>query len=187
MIRYYVDEDLFLLEVTHSRVANPDPSNERNPANPGSPGDPGDPSDQPATAGYDVTLIELPSASAHIAHSPLNSAHGHAHVHESGNTWTCSSKARGRRRRWWWWRWGWRKMDVITRGFRRFCVNKSEREREREGGTKATVDGRRETSLTRCNESNKNYWTLFRYRRKLFRDLLFEEIASSGRRRGKKR
>lgn len=86
MIRYYVDEDLFLLEVTHSRVANPDPSNERNPANPGSPGDPGDPSDQPATAGYDVTLIELPSASAHIAHSPLNSAHGHAHVHESGNT-----------------------------------------------------------------------------------------------------
>ncbi|XP_031364304.1 protein grainyhead isoform X2 [Apis dorsata] len=86
MIRYYVDEDLFLLEVTHSRVPNPDPSNERNPANPGSPGDPGDPSDQPATAGYDVTLIELPSASAHIAHSPLNSAHGHAHVHESGNT-----------------------------------------------------------------------------------------------------
>lgn len=88
MIRYYVDEDLFLLEVTHSRVPNPDPSNERNPANPGSPGDPGDPSDPPATAGYDVTLIELPSASAHIAHSPLNSAHGHAHVHESGNTWT---------------------------------------------------------------------------------------------------
>lgn len=78
-------------------------------------------------------------------------------------------------------------MDVITRGFRRFCVNKSERERKREGETKATVDGRRETSSTRCNESNKNYWTLFRYRRKLFRDLLFEEIASSGRRRGKKR
>lgn len=86
MIRYYVDEDLFLLEVTHSRV-NPDPSNERNPANPGSPGDPGDPGDPPATAGYDVTLIELPSSPAHIAHSPLtNSAHGHAHVHESGNT-----------------------------------------------------------------------------------------------------
>ncbi|XP_060826089.1 protein grainyhead isoform X2 [Bombus pascuorum] len=86
MIRYYVDEDLFLLEVTHSRV-NPDPSNERNPANPGSPGDPGDPGEPPATAGYDVTLIELPSSPAHIAHSPLtNSAHGHAHVHESGNT-----------------------------------------------------------------------------------------------------
>ncbi|XP_033199558.2 grainy head isoform X2 [Bombus vancouverensis nearcticus] len=86
MIRYYVDEDLFLLEVTHSRV-NPDPSNERNPANPGSPGDPGDPGDPPATAGYDVTLIELPSSPTHIAHSPLtNSAHGHAHVHESGNT-----------------------------------------------------------------------------------------------------
>ncbi|KOX77113.1 Protein grainyhead [Melipona quadrifasciata] len=86
MIRYYVDEDLFLLEVTHSRV-NPDPSNERNPANPGSPGDPGDPGDPPATAGYDVTLIELPSSPAHIAHSPLtNSAHGHTHVHETGNT-----------------------------------------------------------------------------------------------------
>ncbi|XP_033356783.1 protein grainyhead isoform X2 [Bombus vosnesenskii] len=86
MIRYYVDEDLFLLEVTHSRI-NPDPSNERNPANPGSPGDPGDPGDPPATAGYDVTLIELPSSPTHIAHSPLtNSAHGHAHVHESGNT-----------------------------------------------------------------------------------------------------
>lgn len=86
MIRYYVDEDLFLLEVSHSRV-NPDPSNERNPNNPGSPGDPGDPGDSPATAGYDVTLIELPSSSAHIAHSPLtNSTHGHAHVHETGNT-----------------------------------------------------------------------------------------------------
>ncbi|XP_076225783.1 grainy head isoform X2 [Nomia melanderi] len=85
MIRYYVDEDLFLLEVSHSRV-NPDPSSERNP-NPGSPGDPGDPGDPPTAAGYDVTLIELPSSQAHIAHSPLtNSAHGHAHVHETGNT-----------------------------------------------------------------------------------------------------
>lgn len=85
MIRYYVDEDLFLLEVSHSRV-NPDPSSERNP-NPGSPGDPGDPGDPPTAAGYDVTLIELPSSPAHIAHSPLtNSAHGHAHVHETGNT-----------------------------------------------------------------------------------------------------
>lgn len=114
MIRYYVDEDLFLLEVTHSRVPNPDPSNERNPANPGSPGDPGDPSDQPATAGYDVTLIELPSASAHIAHSPLNSAHGHAHVHESGNTWTFRAAERSTK-----------KMkkngcNYIVRGFRRF-------------------------------------------------------------------
>ncbi|XP_076667286.1 grainy head isoform X3 [Andrena cerasifolii] len=86
MIRYYVDEDLFLLEVSHSRV-NPDPSNDRNPNNPGSPGDPGDPGDPPATAGYDVTLIELPSSPVHIAHSPLtNSAHGHAHVHDTGNT-----------------------------------------------------------------------------------------------------
>ncbi|KOC59786.1 Protein grainyhead [Habropoda laboriosa] len=87
MIRYYVDEDLFLLEVTHSRV-NPDPSSDRNPANPGSPGDPGDPGEPPTTGGYDVTLIELPSSPvSHIAHSPLtNSAHGHAHVHESGNT-----------------------------------------------------------------------------------------------------
>ncbi|XP_076638400.1 grainy head isoform X3 [Colletes latitarsis] len=86
MIRYYVDEDLFLLEVSHSRV-NPDPSNDRNPNNPGSPGDPGDPGDPPATAGYDVTLIVLPSSPAHIAHSPLaNSAHGHSHVHDNGNT-----------------------------------------------------------------------------------------------------
>ncbi|XP_026669204.1 protein grainyhead isoform X2 [Ceratina calcarata] len=86
MIRYYVDEDLFLLEVTHSRV-NPDPSNDRSQANPGSPGDPGDPGDPPAPTGYDVTLIELPSSPAHIAHSPLtNSTHGHPHVHESGNT-----------------------------------------------------------------------------------------------------
>ncbi|XP_054010434.1 protein grainyhead isoform X1 [Hylaeus anthracinus] len=86
MIRYYVDEDLFLLEVSHSRV-NPDPSNDRNPNNPGSPGDPGDPGDPPTTAGYDVTLIELPSSPTHMAHSPLaNSAHGHSHVHDNGNT-----------------------------------------------------------------------------------------------------
>lgn len=82
MIRYYVDEDLFLLEVSHSRI-NPDPSGDRN--NPGSPGDPNDPGDPPATAGYDVTLIELPSS--HLPHSPLaNSAHAHTHVHDNGNT-----------------------------------------------------------------------------------------------------
>lgn len=85
MIRYYVDEDLFLLEVSHSRI-NPDPS-DRNSNNPGSPGDPSDPGDPPATAGYDVTLIELPSSPVHLPHSPLaNSTHTHAHVHDNGNT-----------------------------------------------------------------------------------------------------
>lgn len=84
MIRYYVDEDLFLLEVSHSRI-NPDPSADHNPNNPGSPGDPSDPGDPPA--GYDVTLIELPSSSSHLPHSPLaNSAHAHTHVHDNGNT-----------------------------------------------------------------------------------------------------
>lgn len=82
MIRYYVDEDLFLLEVSHSRI-NPD--NERNPNNPGSPGDPSDPGDSPA--GYDVTLIELPSSPPHLPHSPLaNSTHAHVHVHDNSNT-----------------------------------------------------------------------------------------------------
>lgn len=84
MIRYYVDEDLFLLEVSHSRI-NPD--NERNPNNPGSPGDPGDPRDPPV--GYDVTLIELPSSSPHLPHSPLaNSTLAHVHVHDNSNTWS---------------------------------------------------------------------------------------------------
>ena len=32
-------------------------------------------------------------------------------------------------------------MDVITRGFRRFCVNKSEREREREGQRQPSMVG----------------------------------------------
>lgn len=84
MIRYYVDEDLFLLEVSHSRI-NPEPGSERNPNNPGSPGDPGDPGDPPA--GYDVTLIELPSSHSHLPHSPLaNSTHTHVHVHDNSNT-----------------------------------------------------------------------------------------------------
>jgi len=87
MIRYYVDEDLFLLEVSHSRINPADPSADRNPNNPGSPGDPGDPGDPPTTAGYDVTLIELPSSPPHLPHSPLaNSTHSHAHVHDNGNT-----------------------------------------------------------------------------------------------------
>lgn len=86
MIRYYVDEDLFLLEVSHSRI-NPD--SERN--NPGSPGDPGDPGDPPA--GYDVTLIELPSSPPHLPHSPLaNSTHAHVHVHDNSNTWIRTDK-----------------------------------------------------------------------------------------------
>ncbi|XP_036148573.1 protein grainyhead isoform X2 [Monomorium pharaonis] len=80
MIRYYVDEDLFLLEVSHSRI-NPEPGSERN--NPDSP-DPGDPGDH--SVGYDVTLIELPSP-PHLPHSPLaNSTHGHVHVHDNSNT-----------------------------------------------------------------------------------------------------
>ncbi|KAL6421886.1 hypothetical protein ACFW04_010794 [Cataglyphis niger] len=82
MIRYYVDEDLFLLEVSHSRI-NPDPGSERNP---NSPGDPGDPGDSPSTAGYDVTLIEL-SHPPPLPHSPLaNSTHAHAHIHDNSNT-----------------------------------------------------------------------------------------------------
>ncbi|XP_011872603.1 PREDICTED: protein grainyhead [Vollenhovia emeryi] len=79
MMRYYVDEDFFLLEVSHSRI-NQD--SERNLNNPGSPGDPSDPGDSPA--GYDVTLIELPTSSSH---SPLaNSTHAHGHVHDNSNT-----------------------------------------------------------------------------------------------------
>lgn len=82
MIRYYVDEDMFLLEVSHSRI-NSDPNVDRNPNNPGSPGDPSDPGDPPSTAAYDVTLIELPR----LAHSPLpNSTHAHTHVHDNSNT-----------------------------------------------------------------------------------------------------
>lgn len=85
MIRYYVDEDLFLLEVSHSRL-NSDPSNDRNP-NPGSPSDPNDSGDSPSTAAYDVTLIELPSSPANLPHSPLaNSTHAHTHVHDNVNT-----------------------------------------------------------------------------------------------------
>lgn len=87
MIRFYVDEDLFLLEVSHSRL-NGDAVSERNSTNPGSPSDPTDPGEAPSS-GYDVTLIELPSSPPHLAHSPLaNSTHGHAHahVHETGNT-----------------------------------------------------------------------------------------------------
>ncbi|XP_012272234.1 protein grainyhead isoform X2 [Orussus abietinus] len=98
MIRYYVDEDLFLLEVSHSHVSG-DPNADRS-ANPGSPGDPEDPGDPPS-AGYDVTLIELPSSPTPLSPSPLaapTSGHGHlhahahphshvhAHVHDNGNT-----------------------------------------------------------------------------------------------------
>lgn len=81
MVRYYVDEDLFLFEVNHSRI-NPD--SERNPNNPGSPGDPSDPGDSPP--GYDVILTELPTPPPH---SPLaNSTHAHVHIHDNSNTWT---------------------------------------------------------------------------------------------------
>lgn len=56
MIRYYVDEDLFLLEVTHSRLS-PEQQQERSNRNPG--GSPSDPNDGMDPV-YDVTLIELP-------------------------------------------------------------------------------------------------------------------------------
>ncbi|XP_020279945.1 uncharacterized protein LOC109852831 [Pseudomyrmex gracilis] len=82
MIRYYIDEDEFLLEVTHSRI-NPDPGNDRNP---GSPGDHGDSGDSP-TALYDVTLIQLPTSRLRqTAHSPVANSSHHAHVHDNGNT-----------------------------------------------------------------------------------------------------
>lgn len=59
MIRYYVDEDLFLLEVSHSRLS-PEQQQERSSrTGNGSPQDPGD-GLEPC---YDVTLIELPLAS----------------------------------------------------------------------------------------------------------------------------
>lgn len=85
MIRYYVDEDMFLLEVSHSRISS-DPNNDHNQNNPRSPNDPNDPGEPPATAGYDVTLIELRPSPQHLPHSPLaNSTHAHAHVHDNGN------------------------------------------------------------------------------------------------------
>lgn len=81
MIRYYVDEDLFILEVSHSRMS---PDNRDNP------GSPGDPNESP---GYDITLIELPTSPAPLPPSPLapsahahTHAHVHAHVHESASS-----------------------------------------------------------------------------------------------------
>ena len=87
MIRYYVDEDLFILEVSHSRMS---PDNRDNP------GSPNDPNDSP-NVGYDITLIELPSSPGPLPASPLapsahahthahSHAHVHAHVHENNNT-----------------------------------------------------------------------------------------------------
>ncbi|KAG8038672.1 hypothetical protein G9C98_000227 [Cotesia typhae] len=89
MIRHYVDEDLFLLEVSHSTTpANP----ECNQSNPGSPGDPDDPNDS-TSIGYDVTLIKLqtqltppsPSLSSSTSPATVNS-HIHGHVHEVTNS-----------------------------------------------------------------------------------------------------
>lgn len=83
MIRYYVDEDLFLLEVSHTT-----PPDDRNPSTPSSP-DPDDPNESPI--GYDVTLIELPPVQQQLPPpSPItvnhtNHVHGH-HVHEVTNT-----------------------------------------------------------------------------------------------------
>jgi hypothetical protein len=60
MIRYYVDEDLFILEVSHSRLSaeqQQQQQHERSNRNTGgSPSDPGD----GLEPGYDVTLIEMP-------------------------------------------------------------------------------------------------------------------------------
>lgn len=56
MIRYYVDEDMFLLEVSHSRLT-PEQQQERSNRNGGN--SPSDPNDG-LEPGYDVTLIELP-------------------------------------------------------------------------------------------------------------------------------
>ena len=86
MIRYYVDEDLFLLEVSHSRT-KPDFVDRNH--NPGSPGDQ-DSGDSP-NPGYDVTLIELPNPPIQLPPSPIaptahSHAHVHAHMHDAGNT-----------------------------------------------------------------------------------------------------
>lgn len=80
MIRYYVDEDLFLFQVSHSRI-KPDSGTDRN-HNPGSPDDPD--TGDPPNHGYDVTFIELPTSQIQLPASP--SAHAHAHMHDAGNT-----------------------------------------------------------------------------------------------------
>lgn len=77
MIRYYVDEDLFLLEVSHSPTNQ---EHDRNPSDPGSPGDPDDPHES-TSIGYDVTLIELPPVQAPPPPSPISVNHNHGHVH----------------------------------------------------------------------------------------------------------
>ncbi|XP_034933822.1 uncharacterized protein grh [Chelonus insularis] len=81
MIRYYVDEDLFLLEVSHS-ASNSNQNLDRNSSNPNSP-DPDDPNES-SSIGYDVTLIELPSVQGQLppAPSPIAvNSHGHVHAH----------------------------------------------------------------------------------------------------------
>lgn len=70
MIRYYVDEDLFLLEVSHSRLS---PDHERR-----SPSDPMDES-------YDVTLIELPLNPQPTL--PSGSSPHHVVQHHVATTW----------------------------------------------------------------------------------------------------
>ncbi|XP_063982125.1 uncharacterized protein Grh isoform X1 [Diachasmimorpha longicaudata] len=82
MVRYYVDEDLFLLEVSHS----PHQEHDRNPSNPGSPGDPDDPNES-TPIGYDVTLIELPPVQSQLPPppSPISVSHGNPHAHVHGH------------------------------------------------------------------------------------------------------
>ncbi|XP_046435585.1 protein grainyhead isoform X1 [Neodiprion fabricii] len=91
MVRYYVDEDLFLLEVSHTSVSsNSDPNSEHDPSSPGD-------IRNGAGAGYDVTLIELstpavqPSVPVSVPgslspHPHSQHQHQHGHPHESNNT-----------------------------------------------------------------------------------------------------
>lgn len=83
MIRYYVDEDLFLFQVSHSRVKS-DSITDRN-HNPSSPDD--QDTGDPPNHGYDVTLIELHTSPIPLPQSPITpSLHAHAHMHDAGNT-----------------------------------------------------------------------------------------------------
>lgn len=86
MVRFYVDEDLFLLEVTHTPVTNnSDPNSEHDPSSPG----------DVRSSGYDVTLIELSSSvsapvslavSGPLSPHPHPHQHQHGHPHDSNNT-----------------------------------------------------------------------------------------------------
>lgn len=85
MVRWYVDEDFFLLEVSHTPNIDHIDHNDRNHSNPGSPDDTGDPN----KIQLDVTLIELqlPSPPSPITTNSHNLGHPHTqHIHEVPNT-----------------------------------------------------------------------------------------------------